>query len=240
VEVLAPDPDHKRIAILYLISISFFFFVGGFFAVLMRLELMTPEGDLVQSETYNKLFTMHGLILVFFFLIPSIPAVLGNFLVPMMIRGEGPRLPEAQPALLVHLCHRRAVHALRRRRRRRRHGVDLLHAVQLDLCEHARDRGRPRGVRHGILFDPDRLNFIVTIHTMRAPGLSWFRLPLFIWAQYATSIIMLLGTPVIAITILLLALERLFRIGIFDPAIGAIRSCSSTCSGSTPIRPSTS
>src|SRR5437667_11176821 len=77
--------DHKRIALLYLVSITFFFFIGGFFALLIRLELLTPAGDLVQADTYNKLFTMHGQVMVFFFLIPSIPAVLGNFLVPLMI-----------------------------------------------------------------------------------------------------------------------------------------------------------
>src|SRR5256885_11965664 len=77
--------DHKRIALLFLLSITLFFFLGGAFAVLIRLELLTPQGDLVESETYNKLFTMHGIIMIFFFLIPSIPAVLGNFLLPMMI-----------------------------------------------------------------------------------------------------------------------------------------------------------
>src|SRR3989441_3300846 len=85
--------DHKRIALLYLVSITFFFFVGGAAATLIRLELMTPQGDLVQAETYNKLFTMHGIILIFFFLIPSIPAVLGNFLVPMMIGARGLAFP---------------------------------------------------------------------------------------------------------------------------------------------------
>ena len=85
--------DHKRIALLYLISITFFFFIGGFFALLIRLELLTPAGDLVQADTYNKLFTMHGMVMVFFFLIPSIPAVLGNFLVPMMIGAKDLAFP---------------------------------------------------------------------------------------------------------------------------------------------------
>src|ERR1700720_1623067 len=85
--------DHKRIALLYLISITFFFFIGGFFALLIRLELLTPAGDLVQADTYNKLFTMHGMVMVFFFLIPSIPAVLGNFLVPMMIGARDLAFP---------------------------------------------------------------------------------------------------------------------------------------------------
>src|SRR5438477_3039253 len=85
--------DHKRIALLFLISITFFFFIGGFFALLIRLELLTPAGDLVQADSYNKLFTMHGMVMVFFFLIPSIPAVLGNFLVPMMIGAKDLAFP---------------------------------------------------------------------------------------------------------------------------------------------------
>src|SRR6478609_436210 len=86
--------DHKRIALLYLASITFFFFVGGLFAVLIRLELVTPVGDLVSDETYNKLFTMHGIMMVFFFLIPSIPATLGNFLVPLMIGAKDLAFPK--------------------------------------------------------------------------------------------------------------------------------------------------
>src|SRR6188474_2605170 len=85
--------DHKRIAWLYLISVTFFFFIGGFFATLLRIELLTPQGDLVQAETYNKLFTMHGVTMVFFFLIPSIPAVLGNFLIPLMIGAKDLAFP---------------------------------------------------------------------------------------------------------------------------------------------------
>src|ERR1700716_4664212 len=86
--------DHKRIALLYLISITFFFFIGGFFALLIRLELLTPAGDLVQADTYNKLFTMHGVVMIFFFLIPSIPAVLGNFLIPMMMGAKDLAFPK--------------------------------------------------------------------------------------------------------------------------------------------------
>src|SRR5438094_5991162 len=86
--------DHKRIAILYMLGVTFFFFIGGAAAVLMRLELMTPAGDLVQAETYNKLFTMHGVMMVFFFLIPSIPAVLGNFLIPLMIGAKDLAFPK--------------------------------------------------------------------------------------------------------------------------------------------------
>ena len=212
--------DHKRIAILYLISISFFFFVGGFFAVIMRLELLTPQGDLVQAETYNKLFTMHGVILIFFFLIPGIPAILGNFLVPMMIGARDLAFPKLN--LLSWYIFITG-------------GLFTLYAVAAGGVDTGWTFYTPYSSTYsnthviavglgafitGFSSILTGLNFIVTIHTMRAPGLTWFRLPLFIWSHYATSIIMLLGTPVIAITILLLALERLFHIGIFDPKLG--------------------
>ena len=99
--------DHKRIALLYLVSITAFFVIGGLFAMMVRLELLTPEGDLMAAETYNKMFTMHGVVMVFFFLIPSIPAVLGNFLLPIMVGRQGPGLSAHQPAQLVHLRARR-------------------------------------------------------------------------------------------------------------------------------------
>jgi cytochrome c oxidase subunit 1 len=212
--------DHKRIALLYLLAITFFFFVGGAFAVLIRLELMTPAGDLVQSETYNKLFTMHGLIMVFFFLIPSIPAVLGNFLVPMMIGARDlafPRLNLASWYIFIvgGLFTMFAVVA---------GGVDTgwtFYTPYSSTYSNTHVVATALGVFiTGFSSILTGLNFIVTIHKMRAPGLTWFRLPLFIWAHYATSLIMVLGTPVLAITIALVAIERVLRIGIFDPALG--------------------
>ncbi len=194
--------DHKRIALLYLISITFFFFIGGFFALLIRLELLTPAGDLVQADTYNKLFTMHGMVMVFFFLIPSIPAVLGNFLVPMMIGAKDLAFPAHQPAELVSLHHRRRDDAALHADRRRRYRLDLLHALQHGL--HATRKLIEAGLAIfvcGFSSILTGLNFVVTIHRMRAPGMTWSRLPLFIWAHYATSIIQILGTPVIAITL---------------------------------------
>ena len=134
--------DHKRIALLYLLSITFFFFIGGFFALLIRLELLTPAGDLVQADTYNKLFTMHGMVMVFFFLIPSIPAVLGNFLVPLDDRGQGSRLPPHQSAELVSLHHRRRDDAALHADRRSRYRLDVLRAVQHILHQHENRRGR--------------------------------------------------------------------------------------------------
>lgn len=212
--------DHKRIAWLYLASITLFFFVGGFFAVLIRLELMTPQGDLVEAETYNKLFTMHGLFMIFFFLIPSIPAVLGNFLVPMMIGARDlafPRLNLASWYIYIAGATLALVAAVTG-------GVDTgwtFYTPYSSIYSNTNVVLAALGIFiTGFSSILTGINFIVTIHKMRAPGLTWFRLPLFIWAHYATSIIMVLGTPVLAVTIVLVAIERVFRIGFFDPALG--------------------
>jgi cytochrome c oxidase subunit I len=212
--------DHKRIALLYLFGISFFFFIGSLYAMMIRLELLTPQGDLMQASTYNKTFTQHGIIMVFFFLIPSIPATLGNFLIPMMIGAKDLAFPRIN--LLSWYIYVIG-------------GLVTIYA----LLAGGVDTGWTFYVPYSTTFSNSYviaagvgifisgfssiltgLNFIVTIHTMRAPGMTWFRLPLFVWAHYATSLIMILGTPVIAITILLVALERLAHIGIFDPAAG--------------------
>ena len=212
--------DHKRIAILYLLSITVFFFLGGAFAVMIRLELLTPRGDLMQAETYNKMFTMHGVIMVFFFLIPSIPAVLGNFLVPLMIGAKDLAFPRINLLswyifVIGGLFTLYAVVA---------GGVDTgwtFYTPYSSTYSNTYVMATALGVFiTGFSSILTGLNFIVTIHTMRAPGLTWYRLPLFIWSNYATSLIMVLGTPVIAVTILLVGLERIFRVGIFDPALG--------------------
>jgi len=212
--------DHKRIALLYLMSITFFFFVGGFFALLIRLELLTPAGDLVQADTYNKLFTMHGMVMVFFFLIPSIPAVLGNFLVPMMIGAKDLAFPRIN--LLSWYLYIIA-------------GLMMLHCIVTGGVDTGWTFYTPfstafantKVIEAGLAIFVagfssilTGLNFVVTIHRMRAPGLTWSRLPLFIWAHYATSIIQLLGTPVLAITLVLVVLEKVIGIGVFDPAKG--------------------
>jgi cytochrome c oxidase subunit 1 len=212
--------DHKRIAILYLISISAFFTLGGILAGLLRLELLTPQGDLVQAETYNKLFTMHGITMIFFFLIPSIPAVLGNFLVPMMIGARDLAFPKINLLswYVYTLGAGFTVVAMVTG------GVDTgwtFYTPYSSTYANTNVILTALGVFiTGFSSILTGLNFVVTIHKMRAPGLTWFRLPLFIWAHYATSLIMILGTPVIAITILLVALERGLGIGIFDPNLG--------------------
>ena len=121
--------DHKRIAILYLISVTVMFFIGGFAISVARLNLMTPEGGLVPADTYNRLFTLHGVIMVFFFLVPVVPAVLGNFVLPLMIGREGSGLSADQSAELVSVRDRRGVDAVRDDRRRHRHRLDVLHPL---------------------------------------------------------------------------------------------------------------
>ncbi len=212
--------DHKRIAILYMISVTLFFFVGGAAAVLFRLELMTPRGDLVIAETFNKLFTLHGVVMIFFFLIPSIPTVLGNFLLPMMIGARDlafPRLNLASWYIFMTggLLAIGAIIA---------GGVDTgwtFYTPYSSTYSNTNVMLTALGAFvAGFSSILTGLNFIVTTHTMRAPGMTWFRLPIFVWSHYATSVIMVLGTPVIAITLLLVALERGFGFGIFDPKLG--------------------
>ena len=212
--------DHKRIALLYLASITFMFFVGGTAAVLMRIHLIEPQGALVQPDTYNKLFSMHGIVMVFFFLVPSIPATLGNFLIPMMIGARDLAFPKLN--LLSWYIY--IIGAIFTLYAMVSGGVDTgwtFYAPYSSLYSETHVVATALGVFiTGFSSILTGLNFIVTIHKMRAPGMTWFRLPLFIWAMYATSVIFILGTPVIAITIFLLGLERLLHVGIFDPAVG--------------------
>jgi cytochrome c oxidase subunit 1 len=212
--------DHKRIALLYLASVSFFFLLGGIYALAIRLELLTPKGDLVQAQTYNKMFTQHGIIMVFFFLIPSIPAVLGNFLIPVMIGAKDLAFPKLN--LLSWYIY--VAGGLFTLWALVNGGVDTgwtFYAPYSTTFSNTYVVATGLGIFiTGFSSILTGLNFIVTIHTMRAPGMTWFRLPLFVWSHYAASLIMILGTPVIAITILLLAFERLMHIGIFDPALG--------------------
>jgi len=212
--------DHKRIALLYLLSITFFFFIGGFFALLIRLELLTPAGDLVQADTYNKLFTMHGQVMVFFFLIPAVPAVLGNFLIPIMIGAKDLAFPRINLLswyiFIIGGCF--MLYTILTG------GADTGWTFYTPLSTSFLDTHVVAAAVAifiaGFSSILTGLNFIVTVHRMRAPGMTWSRLPLFVWANYATSIIQVLGTPVLAITLALVALERLFHFGIFDPQKG--------------------
>ncbi len=212
--------DHKRIAILYGLGITFFFFLGGIAATLIRLNLITPDGALLGAETYNKTFTFHGVIMVWFFLIPSIPATLGNFLLPLMIGARDVAFPRLNLASwYLYVCG----------------GLFTVVA----LLAGGVDTGWTFYTPFSTMFSNSNvflvvagvfitgfssiltgLNFIVTVHALRTAGMSWFRLPLFVWAMYATSLVMVLATPVLAMTLALIALERGLGVGIFDPALG--------------------
>lgn len=211
--------DHKRIAILYLISISVFFALGGVFASLIRIELLTPGPEL-DAEMYNRAFTAHGIIMVFMFLIPAIPAVLGNFLLPIMIGARDLAFPKVN--LLSWYLYIIG-------------GALTMSAMVIGGVDTGWTFYTPYSTTYsqsyvfltglgifimGFSSITTGLNFVITTHKMRAPGMTWSRLPLFVWSQYATSLVMLLGTPVIAITVVLLAAERVFGVGIFNPNLG--------------------
>ncbi len=212
--------DHKRIGILYLLTILVFFFIASVAAAIMRLELLTPQGDLVTSETYNKLFTLHGTLMVWFFLIPAVPNVLGNFVLPMMLGARDvafPRLNLLSWYIFLgggSLALWSLIHG----------GVDTgwtFYTPYSSTYANSHVISMAAGIFiSGFASILTGLNFIVTIHKMRAPGLTWFKLPLFVWSLYATSLIMVLATPVLAITLALMCVERVWGVGIFDPKIG--------------------
>jgi cytochrome c oxidase subunit 1 len=212
--------DHKRIAMLYLISITIFFAVGGLFATGIRLELLTPRGDLWSPDLYNKLFTLHGVVMVFFFLVPSIPATLGNFLMPIMLGAKD----LAFPRINLISWYLYVIGATITLAAVFNGGLDTgwtFYTPYSSVSSQTSVTAAAIGVFvTGFSSILTGLNFIVTTHRMRAPGLTWFRLPLFVWANYATRLVMILGTPVIAITVLLVAAERALGLGFFDPARG--------------------
>jgi cytochrome c oxidase subunit 1 len=212
--------DHKRVAWLYLVSLTAFFFLGGAFAVLMRVELATPGGDLVSDDVYNRLFSLHGIIMVWFFLVPSIPATLGNFLLPLMIGARDlafPRLNLASWYVFVFGSLFALFSVLAG-------GVDTgwtFYTPLSTLYANGFVSTAAMGVFIvGFSSIMTGINFIVTVHTLRAPGLTWFRLPIFVWTIYATALVMVLATPVLAASLILIVLERVFGIGIFNPDLG--------------------
>jgi len=211
--------DHKRIGIMYLASIFFFFAIGGIFALLVRTELLNPTKTIVDAQTYNQFFTLHGAIMVFLVIIPGIPASLGNFAMPLQIGAKDvafPRLNLTSYYIYV---------------------IGALFAV-ISIIFGAIDTGWTFYAPYSITAQGKvtlmvtaafilgfssiftGLNFIATIHKLRAPGMTWFRMPLFVWGIYATSIIQVMATPVLGITLALIAVERLVGIGIFTPALG--------------------
>ncbi|NUN14639.1 MAG: cytochrome c oxidase subunit I [Myxococcales bacterium] len=211
--------DHKRIGLMYLVSVIVFLLVGGLFALIVRAELMTPEGDLLDPDTYNRFFTLHGAIMVFLVIIPSIPASLGNIFLPLMLGAKD----VAFPRLNLASFHIYVVGAMFFLYTLISGGLDTgwtfytPYSIETGTSVIAATLG---AFILGFSSIFTGLNFIVTIHKMRAPGMSWYRMPLFLWAIYSTSLIQVLATPVLAITLLLLIMERAFGIGIFDASLG--------------------
>ncbi len=211
--------DHKRIGIMYLLFICISFALGGLFALALRLEHLNPGPLLFTAKQYNQLFTLHGAIMVFLFIVPSIPASLGNFILPLMLGAKDVAFPRLNLASLY------------------------IYVIGACFCVYsmiagAADTGWTFYTPYSSTTDTSvismtlgafilgfssiftGINFLVTIHKLRAPGMKWFRMPLFVWALYATSIIQILATPVLGITLLLLILERSIGVGIFNPALG--------------------
>jgi len=211
--------DHKRIGLMYLCAVIFFFFVGGMLALLLRLELLTPAKTFIEADTYNKIFTLHGAVMVFLFIIPSIPAALGNMFLPMMIGAKDVAFPRLNLASLYIYAFGAAF---------------TLYSIAVNGIDTGWTFYTPYSTRTGTAVIAmtfgvfimgfssilTGLNFIVTLHKLRAPGLTWGKMPLFNWALYATSIIQVLATPVLAITLALLIMERMLGIGIFDASLG--------------------
>ncbi|MBK7979493.1 MAG: cytochrome c oxidase subunit I [Ignavibacteriae bacterium] len=213
--------DHKRIGLMYLIAISIFFFTGAILGVLMRLELIAPGRTIMDAQTYNTIFTLHGVIMIFLFIIPGIPAVFGNFFLPLQIGAKDVAFPRLNLlSFWIYLI-----------------GTVLV-LVSLFIKGGPIDTGwtfyMPYSVRTttnvsmaifaafvlGFSSILTGLNFVTTVHRLRAPGMTFFKMPLFVWSTYATAWIQIIATPIIGITIVLVILERYFGVGVFDPALG--------------------
>jgi len=211
--------DHKRIGIMYLFGIMFSFTLAGFFALAIRLELLSSGQQFMDADTYNQFFTLHGAIMVFLFIIPSIPAALGNFVLPLMIGAKDVAFPRLN--LISWYFYVVGV-------------IYALYAMFAGSVDTGWTFYTPYSSTTGgavismttaafiLGFSSifTGVNFIATIHKLRAPGMTWFKMPLMVWALYATAILQVLATPVIGITLVLLILERTLGIGIFDPAMG--------------------
>jgi cytochrome c oxidase subunit 1 len=211
--------DHKRIGVMYLVSTMVAFGLGGFFALLLRLELLTAKKTILSAEQYNQSFTLHGAIMVFLFIIPAIPGALGNFVLPIMIGAKDVAFPRLN-LLSLYVYWTGALMAL---------AAILLGGVDTGWTFYTPYASTANGAVVymtmavfilGFSSILTGLNFIVTLHKLRAEGMDWFRMPLFLWALYATSVVQVVATPVIGITMVLLVFERVFSIGIFDPALG--------------------
>lgn len=212
--------DHKRIAVMYLISVSIFFLVGSIAAMMIRLELTSPRGTLMSSETYNKTFTAHGVVMIFLFLIVAIPGVFGNFLIPLMIGARDLAFPRLNLASLYAFW----IGGIMATIALLSGGVDTGWTFYTPMSSMYSNGNVTLTLVGAFIIGFSSIftgvNFIATIHKMRAPGMTWWRMPLYVWSHYSTSVIILLGTPVVAITLLLVVVERVLHIGIFSPELG--------------------
>jgi len=211
--------DHKRIGIMYLFTIMATFALGGFLALAVRLELFTPGETIMGPDAYNRVFTLHGLVMVFLFIIPGIPAALGNFVMPLMLGAKDVAFPKLNLASF----HIYVIGTIMALYTTLYGGVDTGWTFYTPYSSTATSQVVMMTMSAFVLGFSSiftGLNFIVTIHKMRAPGMTWDRLPLFVWSLYATAIIQVMATPVLGITLMLLAMERIMGIGIFDPALG--------------------
>jgi cytochrome c oxidase subunit 1 len=212
--------DHKRIGVMYLIGVMASFALGGMFALMIRIHLWNFQDGWLENKTYNQVFTLHGAIMVFLFIIPSIPAALGNFLLPIMLGSKDVAFPRLNlmsfylwvSGLVLFLVALSVT------------GLDTGWTFYTPYSIETQKGGAVLAATMGVFvlgFSSifTGVNFIVTINTMRPPGMTWFKMPLFLWATYATAIIQVLATPVLGITVLLLAAERVLGIGIFDPKL---------------------
>ena len=213
--------DHKRIGILYLIAIATFFLGGVTFGFLMRLELLNPGRTIMDAQTYNSFFTLHGVIMIFLFVVPGIPAIFGNFFLPILIGAKD----VAFPRLNLFSWYLYVIGGL----------VALLSIIMPGgLVDTGWTFYIPYSVRTGTNVIPaltaafilgfssivTGLNFVTTVHRMREPGMDWFKMPLSVWSFYSTAWVQVLATPIIGITLLLVGIERIFGVGLFDPALG--------------------
>ena len=212
--------DHKRIGLMYLFAIMFFFAVGGILALMMRLELITPAGgDLLDKNTYNVFYTLHGAIMIFMFIIPSVPAAMGNIILPIMLGTKDVAFPKLNLASWYVYVVGSAIGIFSIVSG----GVDTGWTFYTPYSSSTDTAVMSMTFAVFVLGFSSiftGINFIVTIHKMRTPGLDWFSLPLFVWSLYATALIQILATPVIAVTMILLIMERTLQVGIFDPAMG--------------------
>jgi cytochrome c oxidase subunit 1 len=212
--------DHKRIGVMYLASVLVSFLLGGVFALAIRTELLTPAGDLIDADTYNQFFTLHGAIMVFLVIIPSIPAALGNFVLPIMLGAKDVAFPRLNLFSYWLWCFG-AIFALASLAMG---GFDTGWTFYTPYSTTTSTAGVIPILTAVFILGFSSIftgmNFIVTIHKLRPPGMTWFRMPLFLWATYSTAVIQVLATPVLAITLLLLIVERTLDVGIFNPAMG--------------------